>query len=227
MLLHDLVAPRQPVPAGHQHWVVVLHGLGDSKEGWKDVAPMLGLDRVGWVFVQAPRDYFGGWSWFDIASDLGSIDFGHVRSSRAALEELLSHLEKTLGVPSSRLVLMGFSQGCLMTLDVGLRSATPFAGLVAISGWLAFADEYPAAFGPTALTQKILQTHGRYDGVVPIERSRPQAERLKQLGVPLTWVEYDKEHGLDPEREIADIRAFITGVTSGVASGSTAKPARS
>ncbi len=222
MLIHDIVAPRQPAPTGHQSWVVVLHGLGDSKEGWKDVAPMLGLDRVGWVFVQAPRAYFGGWSWFDLAPDLGSIDCDHVRASRAAIEELLAHLEKNLGVPRSRLVLMGFSQGCLMTLDVGLRSAAPFAGLVAISGWLAFADEYPAAFGPAALTQKILQTHGRYDGVVPIERARPQAERLRKLGVPLTWSEYDKDHGLDPEREIADIRAFISAVTGGFA----AKPAR-
>ena len=70
-------------------------------------------------------------------------------------------------------------------------------------------DAYPAALGPAAREQAILMTHGRYDGLLPIDLVREQAQALKALGLDLAWAEYDKDHTLDPEDEVADIRSWM------------------
>jgi phospholipase/carboxylesterase len=207
MLTHDLIRPQRQT--AEPFYCLVLHGLGDSAKGWKPVAAELRIPELGWCFAQAPVPYYGGWSWFDIYAD-HSVDDAQVRESRTELSQLIDHLLTTLNLPSERLFLMGFSQGCLMTLDQGLRADRLFAGLIGISGFLTQLDEYPAAFGTAVKQQRWLLTHGIYDSVLPIAATRRVKDRLLALGVPLDWREYAKEHSLDPQRELGDLRAFIT-----------------
>jgi phospholipase/carboxylesterase len=207
MLQFDLIPPTRPTTEAFH--CLVLHGLGDSKNGWKPVAAELGLPQLGWCFAQAPISYYGGWSWFDIYAD-HSIDLDQQRESREELTRLIDHVLATLKIPSERLFLMGFSQGCLMILDQGLRANRRFAGLIGISGFLTNLDDYPAAFGSAVKQQHLLMTHGLYDGVLPIASTRRVKDRLLAMGVPLDWREYAKDHSLDPQREIGDIRAFLT-----------------
>jgi phospholipase/carboxylesterase len=204
MLIHDVVRPMRPATA----WCLVLHGLGDSREGWKPVASMLGLDQVGFVFAQAPLPYPPGWSWFDIRGDF-SVDERQVRASRGLIDELIEHLLTTLAIPSEKLFVLGFSQGCLMTLDVGLRSPRRFAGLIGISGFMAMIEDYPAAFGAAAREQRLLLTHGLYDGLIPIAAARRYRDALRRLGLEPKWCEYAKDHGIDPEHELPDLRAWM------------------
>ncbi len=206
MLLHNLVPPRKP--SSQSYYCLVLHGLGDSMEGWKPVADELQLDALGWCFVQAPMPYYGGWSWFDIYPNR-SVNDEHIREHRGELIAFIDHLVKKLSLPSERLFVMGFSQGCLMTMDMGLRANRRFAGLIGISGFLSMLDEYPSAFGSALREQHILWTHGLYDGVLPLAVSRRISERLLAMGVPIDWREYAKEHSLDPVRELGDLRAFL------------------
>ena len=206
MLQYDLIAPTRAT--AEPFHCLVLHGLGDSKEGWKPVAAELKTPELGWCFAQAPLPYYGGWSWFDIYAD-HSIDQAQQQESRDELERLIDHLLTTLGLPSERLFIMGFSQGCLMTLDHGLRAARRYAGLIGISGFLGRLDEYPAAFGAAVKQQHLLLTHGLYDSVLPINATRRVKDRLLALGVPLDWREYAKDHSLDPVRELGDLRAFL------------------
>ncbi len=206
MLLHDLVPPTHP--SADSYHCLVLHGLGDSKDGWKPVADELDLPQLGWCFAQAPVPYYGGWSWFDIYAD-HSIDEDQQRESRDELTRLIDHLLTTLKLPSERLFLMGFSQGCLMVLDQALRADRRFAGIVGISGFLSNLDDYPAAFGAAVKQQHLLLTHGHYDSVLPIAPTRRVKDRLLAMGVPLDWREYAKDHGLDPVRELADLRGFL------------------
>jgi phospholipase/carboxylesterase len=207
MLVHDLVPPAQPT--AEPFHCLVLHGLGDSKDGWKPVADELALPQLGWCFVQAPVPYYGGWSWFDIYAD-HRIDTAQQHESRDELRRLVDHLLTRLAIPSERLFIMGFSQGCLMTLDLGLRADRRFAGLVGISGFLTDLDAYPAAFGSAVKQQHLLLTHGLYDGMLPIAAMRRVKDRLLAMGVPLDWREYAKDHGLDPHRELGDLRAFLS-----------------
>ena len=206
-------------PAGAGCWCLVLHGLGDSMEGWKPVAQLLGIDSLGYVFANAPDDYHGGYSWFDLSQDF-IPDPGQIRRSRAALEELIGRLLGELGIPSAQLFLMGFSQGSLMCVDVALRSSHRFAGVIGISGFMALLEEFPAAFSSAGRQVELLLTHGLFDPLIPIAFARRQRDQLRALGVTLDWREYPKEHTLDRTREVGDIRAFIA------AHGAVAPPPR-
>ncbi len=206
MLQHVLAPPT--APTAEPFHCLVLHGLGDSMAGWRPVAAELGIPELGWCFAQAPVSYYGGWSWFDIYAD-HTIDQAQQRESRQELTNLIDHLLTTLAIPSERLFIMGFSQGCLMTLDQGLRANRRFAGLIGISGFLSGLDDYPAAFGSVVKQQHLLWTHGLHDGVLPIDATRRVKDRLLAMGVPLDWREYAKAHTLDPQRELGDLRSFL------------------
>ena len=204
MLHYEAIAPR----AGATHHCLVLHGLGDSHRGWMDVAPMLALPELGFSFADAPHAYGPGFSWFDIRADW-SADDDQVRASRAMIAELIAHLLAQLRLGDDRLFLMGFSQGCLMTLDTALRWPRRLAGVVGISGFMTMLGEYPAALGAAAREQRILMTHGTDDGMIPIQHVRRQKDALLKLGLTLEWKEYEKEHTLDPTQELEDIRRFF------------------
>jgi phospholipase/carboxylesterase len=209
MLIHELLPARRP-PRANAYHTLVLHGLGDSMAGWKPAIQMLGLDEMGWIFANAPEEYgpYGGYSWFDILPDM-TPDLAGVAASRAMLDELITHLLADLAIPSERLFLLGFSQGCLMSLDLGLKSDQRFAGIIGISGWVADLEGYPSALGTAARQQKILMTHGRFDPMLPITEVRAQADGLRARGIDLTWKDYAKEHSLDPDDEVHDIRDWI------------------
>mgnify|MGYP000861744531 CR=1 FL=1 len=194
---------------GRRH-ILVLHGLGDSMAGWQPAAAAFACGDHTWCFVNAPEPYgpYGGYSWFDIAPDM-SPDLAGVAHSRHLLDQTIAVLLAERGITSDDLVLLGFSQGCLMVLDQALRGSRRFAAVVGISGWVAGLDDFPEAFGPHARAQRILMTHGRQDELLPVDLVRDQAQRLKALGLDLAWAEYDKGHHLDPEEEIPDIRAFL------------------
>jgi phospholipase/carboxylesterase len=210
MLEHEIITPARPAPPGQDGWCLVLHGLGDSMDGWKPAAPLFATPGLGFIFVNAPDSYHGGYSWFDIAEDF-TPDPGQIRRSRALLAELITHLLARLALPCGRLLLLGFSQGSLMVVDQALRAERRFAGVVGISGFMALLEEYPAAFSSVARSQRLLLTHGLHDARIPIAFARHQRDQLIALGVTPAWKEYPKEHSLDQAREVGDIRAFIAG----------------
>ena len=206
MLTHTLLPPPGGEPATHH--CLILHGLGDSQDGWKPVAPMLGVRHLGFVFVDAPRPYYDGFAWFDLNADLTFKD-EQIRASRALLDELITSLLARLGIASERLFLLGFSQGALMVIDTALRANRRFAGVIGISGFLAMLEEYPLAFGASLPGQHLLMTHGRADPLLPLAMVRAQVQRLNALGLTIGWREYDKAHTLDPVRELPELRAFL------------------
>ncbi len=183
-------------------------------QGWMPVADEFAIPNLGYVFVNAPTEYFGGFSWFPIPgitdpyADESDMHAG-INESRAKLQEFIAHIQQEVAVSTKQLFLMGFSQGCVMSLDTALRYDDCFAGIVAISGYVGIPKDFPDAFGTAALQQDILMTHGRYDDVIPRERTFPQQQALQELGVNLRWEEYDKAHSLDPQREIPQIRGWI------------------
>jgi len=212
MLHYELTEPRS---AGKEpRYAMVLHGLGDSMAGWMPVVDELGIASLGYVFIDAPEPYFGGWSWFPIpgmtAAEHGPEDMiAGVRRSHAALLELLDHLEREHGLPRERIVPMGFSQGCTMVLDLTIHSERGFPAMVGISGFYPLLGEGAVRIGPAAGQPDILLTHGRYDSVLPIARTRAVVERLADAGMRIDWREYDKDHGLDPLRELPELRQWL------------------
>jgi phospholipase/carboxylesterase len=184
--------------------MVMLHGLGDSIEGYRWWPEALRLPWLNCLLVNAPDEYYGGYSWFDYPDDLAP----GVLRSRKLLFELLDDL-RAKGFPTEQITLGGFSQGCLMTVDVGLRYPHRFAGLVGISGWIFEVDKLVKELSPVARQQRLLMTHGTSDPVIPIEKVRLQIPPLQTTGLDVTWREFSKVHTIQGETELAVIREFV------------------
>ena len=122
MLRKELIAARQ---SGARNLLIALHGLGDSMEGYRWLPQALDRADLNVMLVNAPDAYYGGFSWYDFSGDPGP---GVERSYRL-IEALLDECRKQ-GFPPERTILFGFSQGCLISIETGLRYARRLAGII-------------------------------------------------------------------------------------------------
>ena len=184
--------------------MVMLHGLGDSIEGYRWLPEAMRLPWLNYLLVNAPDDYYGGFSWYDIT---GNSAPGVLRS-RKLLFDLLDDL-RSRGFSTEQTTLGGFSQGCLMAIDVALRYPHRLAGVVGISGYVFEPTKVLLELSPVALEQRFLITHGTFDPVVPFEKTRPQITKLQAAGLRIDWREFAKPHTIAGEEELGVIRKFV------------------
>ncbi len=183
--------------------VVVLHGLGDSLEGFLWLPEAMALPGVNYLLVTAPQRYVIGFSWYDLEQPAPGV-----RRSRELLRELLAELSAQGWAPHET-VLFGFSQGCLMSIDLALRYEQRLAGIVGVSGYALLDDGSEGEIHPQAKEQAWLVTHGHQDTQLPLERTRAQMERLAAAGIPIEWHEFQKAHTIDLDDEVPLLRAWI------------------
>ena len=201
--------------------IIILHGLGASATDFVPVARELDLRALGdvrFVFPFAPVrpvTINGGMSmpaWYDIlgADLVRREDEPSLRESATAVQMLVDR-EIARGVPASRIVLGGFSQGCAMTLLTGLRAPQRLAGLLGMSGYLPLAAATAAERSEANRDTPIFLGHGRMDPVVPFERGTATRDALVGLGHPVEWHDYPMQHSVC-EEEIADTQAWLLKV---------------
>lgn len=219
MTLETIEFVTDPNP---QASVIVLHGLGADGNDFVPVAQMLNPGvGVRYVFPHAPmmpvtiNNGYVMRAWYDIRNaDLAQReDEDGLRQSMAMINALIDR-EIERGIPSEKIVLMGFSQGCAMTLMTGLRQPQKLAGLIGLSGYLPIAATTEAERNPANQDTPIFLAHGRLDPVVPIDRAIASRDLLQQLGHSVEWHEYPIPHSVSPE-EIADIDVFLKKVLAG------------
>jgi phospholipase/carboxylesterase len=214
--------------------VIILHGLGADGTDFLPFADQLGLDAVGpvrFVFPRAPVrpvTVNGGQpmrAWYDILA-MGQIgsggsaaneDVAGLRESFAAVHALLDR-EVGRGMPASRIVLAGFSQGCAITLGAGLRYGQRLAGLVGMSGYLPMASSMAAERHPANAATPVLLAHGTRDPVVAASRGQQAAAAVQALGNPVQWHDYPMEHSVCME-ELQDVERFLLAVLGPGATG--------
>ena len=185
--------------------LIALHGLGDSPAGYRWMPDELALPDLNYLLVRAPDPYYEGFSWFDISGDAAP----GVERSRKLLFDLLDAQVKA-GFPTAETILFGFSQGCLLTADVGFRYPHTFAGLIAISGWVHEPEQLLKELSPVAREQRMLFTHGTQDPMVPCAKVREQVKALNAAGLLIEWREFAKAHTIAGREELSVIRGFIT-----------------
>ncbi len=177
-------------PAGAAARLVLLHGWGADAHDLLDLGEMLVGPELSVVALQAPEAHpLGiGRQWYD----LQPIDWGQLPAARAALRQRLERLASS--VPLGRTVVLGFSQGGAMALDVA--SGLPVAGIVACSGyphegWL------PQATAAQPLPP-VLLSHGQQDPVVPFAASEEARKRLVSGGGSAQLLAFEGGHTIDP-----------------------------
>ena len=200
--------------------VVVLHGLGADGSDFVPIARELDLSAIGpvrFVFPSAPVrpvTINGGYemrAWYDIyppqPGGARQEDEPGLRESQSIVQQLLDR-EVQRGVPCERTVLMGFSQGCAMTLLAGLRAPQRLAGLVALSGYLPLAADTAAAASIASREVPVFMAHGEHDDVVVIERGLAARDALTALGLHVDWHSYPMAHEVCMD-EVSDLNAFL------------------
>ncbi|HEX4986133.1 MAG TPA: alpha/beta hydrolase [Burkholderiales bacterium] len=202
------------------HSVIWLHGLGADGNDFVPIVQELRLPplAIRFVFPHAPMrpvSVNGGFvmrAWYDIAApDLKlQEDTKGLRESQKAVEALIAR-EASRGVPAGRVVLAGFSQGGAVSLQTGLRQATPLAGIMSLSAYLPVADSVEKERDPASSDVPIFLGHGTMDNVVPLPLGTASRDRLIRMGYDVDWHQYPMPHSVCPE-ELNDIGAWLTRV---------------
>ena len=199
--------------------VILLHGLGADGSDFVSIVDELKLAAVGpvrFVFPSAPTrpvTINSGYvmrAWYDILGPGQPEDAAGLRASQALVEALIAK-EVARGVPASRIVLAGFSQGCAMTFMTGLRHHERLAGLLGMSGYLPLAELTAVERSAANADVPIFQAHGSADTMIPMARATWSRDALVTLGYPVEWHEYPMQDSVCPQ-EIADMNRWLLKV---------------
>jgi len=202
------------------HAVIWLHGLGADGNDFVPVMKQMKLPRLGirFVFPHAPMrpvTINGGFvmrAWYDIAHQELAFkeDERGLRESQRLIEDMIAR-ENKRGIPSSRIVLAGFSQGGVITLQAGLRQPKRLAGLMALSAYLPMSPMVEVERNAASNSVPIFMGHGIADDIVPLALAKMSRDTLIKLGYEVEWHQYQMPHSVCPE-ELADIGAWLKRV---------------
>ncbi len=195
-------AESEPMPT-----ILLMHGRGADMHDLADLAPLLDVaPGCRFVFPNAPRAWEAapgmtfGWTWFDGWPPESTS----VAASREVLLTFIDEMKERY--PTTKLIVAGFSQGAMMSLEVGLR--TDAAAIIAMSGGL-----YERHLPETLTPRPVFLSHGAIDDVVPITYSRRARLVLEEKGFDVEYHEYPMGHQIVME-EMEAARAFIARVVT-------------
>ena len=191
-MIPALSGPSRPPDSGGKpsRLVILLHGLGADGNDLIGLAPYWArlLPTAEFLSPNAPfpcdmAPY--GYQWFSSQDRSPEAVLGGVRAAAPILDAFIDEALEERHLGSAELALVGFSQGTMMSLFVGLRRAEPVAGIIGFSGRL-LAPEL--LVGGLRSRPPILLVHGTEDPVVPYSSMAAAETALKTAGVPVETV---------------------------------------
>lgn len=209
-----MIEPQSPANAA----VIWLHGLGADGYDFEPVVPQLlfpkGLN-VRFVFPHANVQNVtlnGGLpcrAWFDIytLSELGNEDLEGMEKTHHYIVSLIES-QMAAGIPTERIILMGFSQGGAMALYTGLTFDKPLAGIMGLSTVLGGSEILARRRHPANQNTPVFIAHGEQDDILPFAYGEQTVELLREWGYSVQWAAYPMGHTLCPE-ELRDLLAFL------------------
>ena len=176
---------------------VCLHGRGSTLLGLRKIRHRLKLDDFDYLFMNAPdpwvsEDGYEGFSWYGKVPEHRS---GILRSLKL-LEQLMIELEQ-VGYSRDRILLVGFSQGCVMSLELALRSHIPFFGVIGISGTIFDPEDLLNKMPEPASQTPVLMIHGTQDELIDIDRVKAKVALISEEMPFFEFMEVSKGHSLE------------------------------
>jgi len=209
-----LSGPRlDPKGGAAKELVVLLHGYGadgndliDLGRQWRTLLP-----EAAFVAPHAPERCAAspaGRQWFPLSETAPDDPRGAESrwrgavAARPAIDAFLDAELERVGLDDSRLALVGFSQGAMMALHVGLRRKRAPAAIVGYSGLLVGPERLGEATARDArgAPPPILLVHGDQDPLIPVEAMFVAMDELAEAKIPVQWrLALGVGHGIDPE----------------------------
>jgi phospholipase/carboxylesterase len=204
----DIDGPRlAPKNGPARQLVVFLHGYGadgndliDIGKAWQQLLP-----QAAFVSPHAPHPCGQaptGREWFPLTFRSPTERWDGVNMAAPGLESFLDTELARHSLAPSALALVGFSQGTMMSLHVGLRRAVAPAAIVGYSGMLILKDDTDIEnYAPQVRTRPpVLLLHGDDDDLIPVQALFHSTQALAALEVPVEWhISPGTGHGIDPE----------------------------
>ena len=194
-----------PAKVPSKKLMIILHGRGDSSEGFRGFPPYLDIDDMNYILLDAPFEYYTGFSWYPLPPN----QLPGIEHSSIVLTKVLDALfEKDFNAEES--FLLGFSQGSLLTFEFGARYHKVLAGYIGISGYIYDVPKLLEDMNEKVKESRWLCTHGTFDDVLPYESSVEQIELLQDGGFDIEFKSYEKDHSITVN-ELAMIAAWVKG----------------
>lgn len=196
-----LDGPSLPAQSGAtKSLVIFLHGYGANGDDliaigneWASVLP-----DTAFVSPHAQDEmplHPGGREWFDLSVRSDESRWQGVNTAGPGLDAFITSQMDQHGLPASKVALVGFSQGTMMALHVGLRRGESLAGIVGYSGTIAGGEYLKAEIKSRP---PVFLAHGTVDQVIPVDALVHTVEVLAESGVPRAWhVAHGMAHGID------------------------------
>lgn len=198
--------PARAEPSGA---LVLFHGRGADEN---DLWPLFDvLDPDGRLVGACPRGPLseppGGAHWYRLHR-VGAPDPPTFKETFAAVESWLDGFGRETGVPLSRTVLGGFSQGAVMAYSLSLGEGRPQpAGLMAFSGFMPAVPDFKLDLNDRSGFPVVIG-HGTFDSVIGVDFSRAARSALEAAGAEITYRESPMPHTIDPAF-LAEMREWL------------------
>ncbi len=221
--LGGLDGPRRAPAAGGRptSLVIFAHGYGSNGDDLIGLAPMLAkaLPNTAFSSPDAPQPAPGapgGFQWFPLSRLDPAVMASGVRQAAGSLDRFIDAELRRHELPASACALVGFSQGAMMSLHVGLRRAEPLAAVAAFSGVLTAPERLPAE---VKSRPPVLLVHGARDEMVPVHALAAAREGLAAAGVGCRWrIEPALPHSIG-QAGLDDGATFLRDAFAGRAAG--------
>lgn len=183
--------------------VLLLHGYGANGEDLIGLAPPLSQALPDTVFLSPNAPFpcegnpIGGFQWFDVWQNEGKDRIKAVRHAAEIVKAYITAELKKRDLDLSRMVFLGFSQGTMLSLHLGLRLENPCSGIVGYSGRL----ELPELLEKEIRSRPpVMLIHGEEDPLLPVELMDAAETKLKANHVDISsFRRPGLGHGIDPE----------------------------
>lgn len=209
-------ASLQPLSSGPPRQIVLLlHGYGSSGADLISLAPhwRQALPDALFLAPNAPQRSGVGYQWWPLNGFTPAALAAGAALAAPAIHGFVDRKLRQYGLADADLAIVGFSQGTMMALHVGLRRPTRVAAIVGYSGMLVGAADL--AHAPLA-KPPVLLVHGAADPVVPVAALHAAKAELHRLGIDAqTHISAGVGHMVDP----AGLRLGLDFVASGFAAG--------
>jgi lysophospholipase-2 len=203
--------------------IIICHGLGDTAEGFVDVAEQFAsaLPHIKFILPTAPTQKvtmnmgMAMPSWYDIVGlDKRSNEYcAGIEESRAKITQLLEEEHSTLGVPYDRMALAGFSQGGALSLYTGMQlpNNNKLGGVVLMSGYLPHESGFTIT--PGLEDTPIFHGHGQLDPLVRMEAAIESQHVVQTKGATNYQLKTYSglAHSVNPQ-ELQDVLSFLKSI---------------
>jgi phospholipase/carboxylesterase len=206
-LFHRVIQPRTPHPSSNPA-LILLHGRGADEEDLLGLASYLD-DRFLILSVRAPYpfQFGGGYTWYDV----GQVGTPEPTMFKISYNKLASFINDSLTqhpIDKTRVFLLGFSMGTVMSYALALTNPAMFRGVAANSGYVPENTHLTFLWSQVASTEFFI-THGTHDPVIPVQLGRRAKQLLEEGRARFEYKEYPMAHEISQE-SLDDVSSWLT-----------------